>query len=145
MNEKSPQATTRDFQRGHFYRGVGSRIKQVRESKNLSQQTIAESVGLSRTSLTNIEKGRQKMLLHTFSEIASALGVSANELFPMPSSTFDLLDVKLPSKMPQHQREFVENALKAPVYHDSTPTKNNSTQSAGLAAGQRHNRAASKR
>jgi hypothetical protein len=37
---------------------------------------------MSRTSVTNIERGRQKMLLHTLWDIAGAVGVEASELLP---------------------------------------------------------------
>jgi transcriptional regulator with XRE-family HTH domain len=39
-------------------------------------------VALSRTSVTNIEKGRQKMMLHTLWQFASALGVDPTVLLP---------------------------------------------------------------
>lgn len=60
----------------NFYVRLGSRIRQVREEKEVTQETLARRVNLSRTSITNLEKGRQKLLLHTFLKIASALRVN---------------------------------------------------------------------
>src|SRR4051812_27182567 len=59
-----------------FYREVGLKIRHARDQKGFTQERLAETIRLSRTSLTNIEKGRQKFLLHTFAEIASALSVA---------------------------------------------------------------------
>jgi transcriptional regulator with XRE-family HTH domain len=48
----------------------------------VSQADLAAAVGLTRTSISNIEKGRQKMLVHTFLDIARALGIEPLELLP---------------------------------------------------------------
>lgn len=48
-----------------FYAEVGRRIRQAREKRGLSQEALASAVSLTRTSVTNIEKGRQKFLVHT--------------------------------------------------------------------------------
>ncbi len=48
----------------------------------MSQATLAVSVGLSRTSITNIELGRQHVPLHTLYEVASALGVEPSQFLP---------------------------------------------------------------
>ncbi len=57
----------------------------MRLCQNVTQENLAKLVGLTRTSLTNIEKGRQKILLHTFADLASALGVRPAELLPKES------------------------------------------------------------
>src|SRR5437588_4369225 len=86
VTDSKTQPADQDFQRKQFYREVGMRIKALREKKRLTQETIAISVSLSRTSLTNIERGRQKLLLHTFANIASLLGVTISELVPGQSA-----------------------------------------------------------
>lgn len=48
----------------------------------MSQDDLAASVALSRTSITNLESGRQQVPLHTLYEIAEALGSSLKELLP---------------------------------------------------------------
>lgn len=57
-------------------------MRTVRLSENVTQEALAKLVGLTRTSLTNIEKGRQKILLHTFADLAAALRVAPAELLP---------------------------------------------------------------
>jgi transcriptional regulator with XRE-family HTH domain len=59
-----------------FYTEFGRRIRAARERAGLTQDALAARVSLSRTSVTNIERGRQKVLLHTFCDLAAALGVA---------------------------------------------------------------------
>lgn len=68
--------------REEFYREVGRRIATKRRDQNKTQEILANSVGLSRTSLVNIEKGAQRVLAHTMYEIASELRVPLTELLP---------------------------------------------------------------
>lgn len=68
-----------------FYLEVGKRIRKARERRRpkLTQDGLARLVGLTRTSITNVEKGRQKCLLHTLAEIARVLCVEPATLFPL--------------------------------------------------------------
>lgn len=65
-----------------LYQQVGTRLRAIRQERNITQEALAHLVGMKRTSLTNIEKGRQKLLLHTIIDLAEALGVSQIELLP---------------------------------------------------------------
>ena len=65
-----------------FYRKLGANIRRCREQRKLSQDAVAKMAGLTRTSLTNIESGRQHPPLHTFCEIADQLGADYGELIP---------------------------------------------------------------
>jgi transcriptional regulator with XRE-family HTH domain len=69
-----------------FYAEVGRRVRLARERAGLTQDVLAGRVALSRTSVTNIEKGRQKVLLHTLCNLADALGVTPEVLMPEPGS-----------------------------------------------------------
>ncbi len=72
-----------------FYRQFGQLLAQVRRKKGKSQEFLADELGLSRTSITNIEKGRQPIQLHGLYRIARLLGVELKELLPSPQ-VFDL-------------------------------------------------------
>jgi transcriptional regulator with XRE-family HTH domain len=65
-----------------FYKDVGRRIRKARETRGLTQLALAGLVSLSRTSITNIEQGRQKLLLDTFVDIAAALRLPISRLLP---------------------------------------------------------------
>ncbi|MFN7141726.1 MAG: helix-turn-helix domain-containing protein [Limisphaerales bacterium] len=120
---RNPQVlqSTLAFQREQFYREVGARIRVARESKGLTQEAVAASIGLSRTSLTNIEKGRQKLLLHTLAELASALAVPSSELLPGTVEAVPDVEIKLLSHLNEKQKEFVQRAL-TPVIQNEKPS-----------------------
>lgn len=54
---------------------VGAGIKQLRNARGLTQAQLAELVGVERTSITNIEKGQQRLGLDLLDKIATALGM----------------------------------------------------------------------
>ena len=64
-----------------FSEELGERIRGAREGK-MTQAVLGSHVGLSRTAITNIECGRQRLLVDQLVEIASALGVPAAKLLP---------------------------------------------------------------
>lgn len=70
---------------GRLYQAVGERIRKIRVSAGagaLTQAELAKLVGLERTSITNIEKGNQKVSLHTLFRICEALKVSVADTLP---------------------------------------------------------------
>lgn len=67
---------------GSFYAEIGRRVRLARERIGLTQDSLATQVMLSRTSVTNIERGRQKVLAHTICRLAGALNVPASDLLP---------------------------------------------------------------
>jgi transcriptional regulator with XRE-family HTH domain len=97
--------------RGAFYRKVGERIRLKRKERGLSQEGLAKAIGLKRPSMSNIEKGRQNLLLHTFCDIAETLGSNANSLLSdgVIAEPTKLPDLRSYSK---EIREFVEAGIK---------------------------------
>jgi transcriptional regulator with XRE-family HTH domain len=77
-----------------FYRKVGELVRAERKSKNFSQQYLADKTSLSRVSITNIELGKQKLLLHTLVDIAKALEVPPDKLIPVDEPKVDFESVK---------------------------------------------------
>lgn len=65
-----------------FYEEVGQRIYKYRDERGMTQEELASHVSLARTSITNIEKGRQKLLIHTLVDIANALDKSPLDFLP---------------------------------------------------------------
>ena len=59
---------------------IGSRVKQARLAKHLTQMQLAEAAGISVCFLSNIENGRQSMNLRALIAISDALNVSADWL-----------------------------------------------------------------
>lgn len=65
-----------------LYTEIGERVRSIRKSMGLSQQELADSVGLTRTSITNFEQGRQHISLHSLQAIADRMGEHINSLLP---------------------------------------------------------------
>lgn len=83
-----------------IYKEFGRRLRHARKAAELTQDAVSERVGLSRTSITNIEKGRQRIPLHALFLLASAVGVSPAALLPERKETYTsgVIDHKLLSK-----------------------------------------------
>ena len=72
---------------GLFYRTLGENLRKVRGAKKIKQGPLAGAVGLSRTSITNIERGRQRVDVELLVRLATTLGVAVNELVPSMRSS----------------------------------------------------------
>ena len=67
------------------YYKIGQRIRKYRKAMNLSQENLAEKVGISATHMSHIETGNTKLSLPVFVAIAQALSVQTDELlFDVP-------------------------------------------------------------
>lgn len=65
-----------------LHKRIGSFIAARRNRLSMKQEQLAASVGISRASLANIERGRQSVLVHHLYAIAKALHLQPNELLP---------------------------------------------------------------
>ena len=62
------------------YYMIGQKIRKFRKGCGLSQEQLAEKVGISTTHLSHIETGNTKLSLPVFVDIAEALSVQTDEL-----------------------------------------------------------------
>jgi transcriptional regulator with XRE-family HTH domain len=65
-----------------IYETVGTLIRNAREKKGINQEELARQLKLTRTSVSNFERGRQHIQLHTLYQIAEILEVQIIELLP---------------------------------------------------------------
>lgn len=65
-----------------LYRIIGERLKQRRLEANVTQAQLAEAAGVLRTSITNIEAGRQKPPLHLLYKMCMALDMEVSSVIP---------------------------------------------------------------
>lgn len=70
-----------------LYRAFGELVRRSREQRALSQEKLGRLVGLSRTSITNVEKGRHHLVIHQLLAFARALKVPPEALLPSRRST----------------------------------------------------------
>ena len=65
-----------------FYREFGQMLKAARKKAGLTQAGLAKTTGMSRSSIANVETGRQRIHLHALFGLAYSLRVRAAELLP---------------------------------------------------------------
>lgn len=58
----------------------GTRVRAIRQSKNLSQEAFANLCGLDRTYISGIERGVRNVSLVNLEVLAKALDISLSEL-----------------------------------------------------------------
>lgn len=59
---------------------LGNRIKALRKTKNLTQEQLADQIGISRQRYARIEKGTNNISLDILSKIAKALDITVNDI-----------------------------------------------------------------
>lgn len=78
-----------NLEENRIYALVGKRIKAYRVAAGITQADLAHSLTLQRTSITNIEAGKQKLLLHQLYKICSALNIEVDVLLPTTTELFE--------------------------------------------------------
>jgi transcriptional regulator with XRE-family HTH domain len=94
-----------------FYRGLGAAIRRERLDHGWTQRDMANELSISRTSLANIELGRQQVLLHHVVEIAARLGVSIAELLPAREDGRHEAVGRALDALPAEQQDWVRETL----------------------------------
>ena len=62
-------------------KALGKRIQRLRKKTSLTQEQLAEKIGISRSYMGYIEQGRYSASLEVLEKVAKALKVKMNELF----------------------------------------------------------------
>lgn len=65
-----------------LYQIIGKRIKETRQNRGYTQQELADLIHLTRSSIANIEIGRQKLPIHVLYAIAEQLKIEPFNLLP---------------------------------------------------------------
>lgn len=68
------------------YYKIGQQIRKIRKAHGLSQEELAEKVGISTPHMSHIETGNTKLSLPVFVDIANALQVRTDDLLDSPSA-----------------------------------------------------------
>ena len=64
----------------------GKKVKEYRKLRNLSQEKLAELVGVSTNTIAAIENGRTFLKINTLEKICSALKIEPSVLFDFPKN-----------------------------------------------------------
>ncbi len=81
------------------YVALGGLIRSRRARVEMTQDELARRVGMTRTSITNIERGRQKVQLHTLYDIAAALEAPVQDLLPPAKVDAESIEDRLPQEL----------------------------------------------
>lgn len=101
-----------------LYGAMGHLIRARRKDTDLTQEELAERIGLTRTSINNIEQGKQRIQIHTLYAIAQALSVSPLTFLPPPEAGSPReMGAILPSDLAPPEREWVKTVLAEPSDH----------------------------
>ena len=76
MNDDNREAITRQARTA-----LGSRLREIRQSRGMTQTAVARQAGLSRSFYAQVEHARQAISVDRAFAIASVLGVEMSELF----------------------------------------------------------------
>ncbi len=97
---------------GGLYEALGRLVRSHRERAQLTQDELARRVGMTRTSITNIESGRQKVQIHTLYQIARSLEVSPNALLPSPTEDLpEMAETQLLEDLPSAEKDWAVRVL----------------------------------
>ena len=59
---------------------VGRELRRLRTAANISQEGLADTIGVHRTQIGFLERGENTTSIHTLALIAEALGTKASEI-----------------------------------------------------------------
>lgn len=62
------------------YKGIGKRIKAARNKRNVTQEALADAIGVTVNHVSNIETGNTKLSLQVLIHIANFLAVTTDQL-----------------------------------------------------------------
>lgn len=105
---------------GVFYEALGRLIARARRAANVTQAELARAIGLSRSSVANIEKGRQPVQVYLLLEISRGVGRPFAELLPpWPQVAEGKLDQRLLNSLGPRKRKWVETVTAETVTEDT--------------------------
>lgn len=96
-----------------FYAELGKRLRRARKMAGCSQARLANYVGMSRSSIANIESGRQPIYVRALVQIARQLETSVESLIPSQKrgGEIDSRTTHKMNQLPETQRHFVNLIL----------------------------------
>src|SRR6185437_15976196 len=97
-----------------LYKQLGQTIRIRRDRAGMTQEDLAKAVRLSRTSVTNIERGRQQLLLHQLLDFAKALKAEPHELLDEITPVNDIDIETAIEEVPPEVQKLIAQLRKTP-------------------------------
>jgi transcriptional regulator with XRE-family HTH domain len=87
-----------------FYKRLGVKIKKIREHLDLSQERIAELLGINRVSISQIENGKRKISAEEIAKLARIFNMPSDVLLDLEKDINVILSTKTTQKEKQEIR-----------------------------------------
>jgi len=89
-----------------FYKKLGAKIKRIRERKDLSQESLAKLLKISRVSLSQIENGERKISAEEIAMFSKIFNIASDVLLDLEKDIEVVLEKKKqePVKVKQELR-----------------------------------------
>ena len=91
------------------YKDLGNRVRTVRRQQSLTQEQLAEKVGISASFLGHIERGTRVASLETLVAICNTLNVTPEYLLSASLHTFDQ---RMPEGLSERERAKLSEFLR---------------------------------
>lgn len=105
-----------------FFKALGARIAQARKDQGITQQTLADQLGIAQQTLAHYEVGRLRVPASMLPSLAQVLGLTVEELLGQPQVKASLKRGPAPklqqhmeriSRLPKPQQRFVIQVLES--------------------------------
>ena len=84
QSEVIPPVTPNEAQ---FFKALGTRIAELRREQGLSQQALADELGIAQQTFAHYEVGRARMPVSLLPQLARLFGVGVDELLGLRNGT----------------------------------------------------------
>jgi transcriptional regulator with XRE-family HTH domain len=84
QSELIPPVTPNEAQ---FFKALGTRIAELRKEQSLSQQALADELGIAQQTFAHYEVGRARMPVSLLPQLARIFGVGVDELLGLRNGT----------------------------------------------------------
>lgn len=107
-----------------FNKKIGARIRRARVEARLTQEELAEHIGLTRVSIVNIEKGRQACSIQKLIAISLITGYNADSIIDDKGRDLpELPNFKLPYELLAKLDKISEKNLRAFIQFNARISK----------------------
>lgn len=95
---------------------LGTNLREIREIKGLTQEELAEQIGISHAPISKIENGEGNPTLDTIEKITDALGITPMELFDFGRIKNIENNLKLEELIITHRNVLINRSLSEVQY-----------------------------
>lgn len=101
----------------HLYEIIGFKISELRKFKGDNQHQLADKIDLGRSSIANIESGRQQVSLHILYRICQVYDAEIYSLLPKVSELASKVSLTLSNVNEVFKKEKVGNTTQKQILH----------------------------